>query len=233
MKEEGKIRHLGFSFHGGVECLKYMLDKYGDIMEFCQIQLNYLDWYLQDSKTKYEMLTEKGIPVWVMEPLRGGALKNQDEAFRWIERLDNVKVILSGMSEIDHMRENCAIFHAERPLSDLDTVGLKQAADKMMNNVPCTKCHYCDGCPKDIDIPFAMELANEARVAKQISISMRIEAIEEGKKPWDCIECGACIEKCPQMIKIPEVLKELSEACKNMPSWLELCKEREAAQPEY
>jgi len=233
MREEGKIKHLGFSSHGGLKNLEYFLDKYGDIMEFCQIQMNYLDWYLQDAKAKYEMLTERGIPVFVMEPLRGGKLKNQSEAFRWLERFDNVKMILSGMSMMDHMRENCAIFHSERPLSDLDTNGLKLEADKMMNNVPCTDCHYCDGCPKGIDIPYMMGLTNELRVEKQISIAMRYEALEEGKRPGDCIECGACIPKCPQKINIPEILKELEAGCQSMPRWTDICKVREKAQLGY
>ena len=120
-KRLGRIRHLGFSCHGGLDILREFLDRYGDVMEFCQIQLNWLDWKLQDGKTKYELLTERGIPVWVMEPVRGGRLAKLSEAeetqlkslrpeesipawsFRWLQGLPNVKMVLSGMSDMAQM----------------------------------------------------------------------------------------------------------------------------------
>ncbi|MCQ2554851.1 MAG: aldo/keto reductase [Clostridia bacterium] len=226
-KKNGRIKHLGFSSHGRVEMLREFLDKYGDIMEFCQIQFNYFDYSLQNAKEKYELLTERNIPVWVMEPLRGGALKNQSEAFRWIERFDNIHMILSGMSEMDHMRENVAIFHAEDPLSDLDTNGLKLITDKMVDMVPCTGCHYCDGCPMGLDIPLLMQTCSEARYSSDLSITMCLESLDEDKRPASCIQCGACLEKCPQKIEIPEIMKELDERWSKMKRWVDICRERD------
>lgn len=229
-KERGRIKHLGFSCHGNYPCLKAFLDKYADVMEFCQLQINYVDWDLQGAKEKYELVSSYGIPVWVMEPLRGGALKNTAEAFRWLERFDNIKMILSGMSNMNQLMENVAIFHAEDPLSDLDTNGLKLLADKFVTKVPCTSCHYCDGCPKGIDIPVMMNLCTDARTGFNFSITMRIEGQPEGSRMYDCVECGACVPKCPQHINIPEIMKELNERWEKMPHWADVCKQREEAQ---
>ena len=144
-KRLGRIRHLGFSTHARPDTLKRFLEYAGDSMEFCQIQLNYLDWSLQDAKTKYEILAERGMPVWVMEPLRGGklaALAEADEAklkalrpaesaaawsFRWLQRLPQVKVVLSGMSDLSQMADNVAtaIVFANRDrnhLGEVDTL---------------------------------------------------------------------------------------------------------------
>lgn len=228
-KKQGKIRHLGFSAHADLDCLKRFVDKYGDVMEFCQIQLNYVDYTLQHAKEKYEYLTEKGIPVWVMEPLRGGKLKNTAESFRWLQRFDNVKMILSGMSNMDQMRENCAIFHADDPLSDLDTNGFKLLADKFVKRVPCTGCHYCDGCPMGINIPLLLDITNDARTGFSFTVTMKLEGQPEGSRPADCIGCGACVEKCPQKIDIPGTLKELDQLWQGMPKWIEVCKQREEA----
>lgn len=228
-REKGRIKHLGFSTHARLDLLEKFLNEWGSEMEFCQIQFNYLDYSLQFAKEKYELITKYNIPVWVMEPLRGGALKNQSEAFRWLERFDNIHMILSGMSNMDQMRENVAIFHAEDPLSDLDTNGLKLIVKDMVDMVPCTSCHYCDGCPKGLNIPMFMGLLSEARYSSPISITMAIEALEEDKRPASCLKCGACTTKCPQKIDIPKMLEELDERWQKMPKWVDICKEREEA----
>ena len=228
-RKKGRIKHLGFSTHARLDLLEKFLDEWGDEMEFCQIQFNYLDYSLQFAKEKYELITKHNIPVWVMEPLRGGALKNQSEAFRWIERFDNIHMVLSGMSNLDQMRENVAIFHAEDPLSDLDTNGLKLIVNDMVDMVPCTSCHYCDGCPMGLNIPMFMGLLSEARYSSPISITMAIEALSEDKRPGACIKCGACTEKCPQKIDIPKMMEELNERWQKMPKWADICREREEA----
>ncbi len=229
-KKLGRIKHLGFSSHATFEGLKQFVEKHEGVFEFCQIQMNFLDWTLQNAKEKYEYLTSKNIPIIVMEPLRGGKFwKEASDAFRWLERYENVRVILSGMSNIDQMRENVAIFHAENPLSDLDTNGLFQLADSLKNEVPCTSCHYCDGCPIGLDIPMMMHNCSEARFGGGFAVTMRLEMLPPDKLPNACIECGACVKKCPQGINIPEVMKELYGLWEKMPKWGPICKEREEA----
>ncbi len=243
-KKKGKIRHLGFSSHGGIKMLTEFLDRYGEHMEFCLLQINYLDWTLQDAKAKYELLTERGIAVMVMEPLRGGTLaslspentaKLQGEsaismAFRFLAGLSNVKVILSGMSSEAQMADNLNTFTDIKPLSAAQNEVLMEIAEGMKNSVPCTACRYCvDGCPMGLDIPEFLSMYNEFRVAKSLNVSQKVEFMSEDKKPSACISCGACTHICPQNIDIPACLSEFSEMLSSMPSWRQISKEREQA----
>lgn len=247
-KRLGRIKHLGFSAHAQTECLKQFLDICGDDMEFCQIQLNYLDWTLQDAKAKYELLTERGIPVWVMEPVRGGRLANltpeetavlkelrPDESaaawgFRFLQQLPNVKMVLSGMSNTEQMIDNLNTFANTRPLSEKELNALLDIAEGMKDSVPCTACRYCcDGCPAGLDIPMLLSTYNELRFASLVNPAMRIEFLDESKKPSACIGCGKCSRICPQNIDIPAALKDLSERLSKLPSWEEICRQREAA----
>lgn len=237
-KRLGRIRHLGFSSHARPDCLGAFLDKYGAEMEFCQIQLNYLDWTLQDAKTKYEMLTERGIPVWVMEPLRGGKLaaargleKPVEQAFRYLQSLENVQMILSGMSSIEQMQDNLRIFEQRSPLSQEEMQRLYQAAEGMKNSLPCTGCRYCcDGCPKGLDIPLLISAYNDMRFEPSFNVTMAIDALPEGKRPADCIACGACAAICPQKIDIPAAMKDFTAEISKQPSWADICRQRAAAQ---
>ena len=168
-RDEGRIRHLGFSAHGNYDVMKRFLEAYGDDMEFCQIQLNYLDWSFQDAKAKVELLTEYHIPVWVMEPLRGGRLcrltdeeekilksMRPDEtvpawAFRFLQSIPEVTVVLSGMSDMQQLEENIETFKENRPLSSEEMGSLMQMAENMVKKIalPCTACHYCvSHCPQ-------------------------------------------------------------------------------------
>lgn len=226
-KKEGKIKHLGFSSHAELDTLKWFVDNYGQYMDFCQIQLNWLDYSLQKAKEKYEFLTERGIPIVVMEPLRGGTFKNISESFRFVQQFPNIRVILSGMSSLEQTKENIGYFQEEKPLSEEEKNKIDEAVKSMSNFVPCTRCHYCDGCPKKIDIPTMMGLCNEARVGTAVSITMRLEVTEEGRRPGDCISCGACVKKCPQKINIPEIMKELNDRWSKMVTWEQICKDRE------
>lgn len=247
-KKLGRIKHLGFSCHAQTEGLRTFLDAYGKDMEFCQIQLNYLDWTLQDAKGKYELLTEHGIPVWVMEPVRGGKLANlkeQDAAiltnlrpdesvaawgFRFLQGLSNVKMILSGMSDMKQMIDNVKTFSEQKPLSTQEEKTLLEIAEGMKNSIPCTACRYCcDGCPMELDIPMLLAAYNELRFSPAVNVSMRIEFMEENKKPSACIACGKCAQICPQNIDIPGAMKDFSEKLSKLPSWAEICKQREAA----
>ena len=181
-KKNGRIRHLGFSAHGNYDVIKRFLEAYGKDMEFCQLQLNYLDWTFQDAKAKVELLSEYNIPVWVMEPLRGGKLASlSDEntqklnalrpdedipawAFRFLQSLPEVKVVLSGMSNMEQLKANIHTYEEEKPLNEEEMKTLLSVADSMLEKkvLPCTACHYCvSHCPQGLDIPALLNLYNE------------------------------------------------------------------------
>lgn len=247
-KRLGRIKHLGFSCHAQTKGLKEFLDVCGDDMEFCQIQLNYLDWTLQDAKSKYELLTEREIPVWVMEPVRGGKLAKLSEAdeaglkdirpdesiaawgFRFLQGLPNVKMVLSGMSNMEQMQDNVKTFSEYKQLSVEETQRLFDIAERMKDSIPCTGCRYCcDGCPMGLDIPMLLGTYNEVRFSAGVNTAMRIEFLEESKKPSACIACGKCAKACPQNIDIPAAMKDLTEKLSKIPSWAEICRQREEA----
>ncbi len=230
-KENGRIRHLGFSAHGSCDVIKRFLDAYGEHMEFCQLQINYVDWTLQKAKEKTELLAEYHIPVWVMEPLRGGMLAKQKEenadrlkalrpdedvpawAFRFLQSLPNVKVILSGMSDPGQMEDNIHTFETDRPLNEEEMEAVLDIAKKMIKGVPCTKCHYCTShCPQGIDIPSMIELYNEHVFSGGGFIApMALMAVPEEQRPAACVGCRSCEAVCPQQIKISEVLSDFVE----------------------
>ena len=249
-KRLGRIRHLGFSCHGFPENLEAFLDKYGDVLEFCQIQLNYLDWSLQDAERKYAILSERGMPIWVMEPVHGGVLVNLPEAeaeklraahpdesiaswgFRWLQGLENVHMVLSGMSNLEQMIDNVKTFDTRRPLDEAETALVYEAAEALKQNLPCTGCRYCcAGCPLGLDIPYILTNYNEYRMAGSLNlnITQRVDFLPEGKRPEDCIACGQCAKACPQKIDVPKAMRDFGEARKNTPSWADIMAERAAA----
>ena len=244
-KRLGRIRHLGFSTHGSVQMMEQFLDVCGADMEFCQIQLNYLDWTLQDAKGKYELLTSRGIPVWVMEPVRGGKLANLGEedaaalkakrpeesvpawCFRFLQELPNVTMILSGMSNLAQMEDNLKTFSAPAPLSAEEQALLQTIAEKLKNAVPCTACRYCcDGCPAKLDIPLLLSIYNDLRcdAGGSVIATMRVEALEH--QPAECVNCGQCTAACPQNIDVPAALADLAGRIAALPSWGEICRQR-------
>ena len=244
-KELGKIKHLGFSCHCSVELLKEFLDYCGDSMEFCQIQLNYLDWTLQDGKAKYDLLTERNIPVYIMEPLRGGKLASLSEeatlklnalregvtpvewAFRFLLNLPNVRMILSGMSEFSQVKENIEIFKNDKPLNETEINALLEVAESLKDSVPCTGCGYClKDCPMGLNIPVFISVYNDLKLQKAITTRMRLDVFPEDKQPDACISCGLCAENCPQEIKVPEEISKLNEILDSMPTWAQVCEER-------
>ena len=232
----GRIRHLGFSCHAELPTLTEFLDRYGDEMEFCQIQLNYLDWTLQNAKAKYELLTSRGIPVWVMEPLRGGLLARQPDAtaaqaFRWLQSLPNVTVVLSGMSSVAQMEDNLKTYEAEDPISGEDVDKLMAVADRLKNSIPCTACRYCcSQCPQELDIPRLIASYNDLKVVTSLAPLMMVESLPEDKRPSACLGCGACAQMCPQNIDIPSVMADFASRLAKLPSWEQTCRERAAAQ---
>ena len=232
-KENGRIRHLGFSCHGAMPVLKRFLDAYGKDMEFCQLQLNYLDWTFQNGKGKVELLDEWNIPVWVMEPLRGGKLaklnpeyENQlkqlrpDEeipawAFRFLQSVPSVTMILSGMSNMEQLEKNLATFAEDKKLNETEMKTLLNIADQMLSvgTVPCTACHYCvSHCPMSLDIPSLIALYNEhAYTGGGFIAPMALSALSDDKKPSACLHCRSCEQVCPQQIKISEIMGDFAE----------------------
>lgn len=235
-KKNGRIRHLGFSAHGSYDVIKRFLDAYGKDMEFCQLQINYLDWTFQDAKKKVELLGEYGIPVWVMEPLRGGKLASlakedaeklkalrPDEsiaawAFRFLQSQPSVTVTLSGMSNLEQLQDNIRTFGEERPLNETEMRTLTDVADGMVKKIvlPCTACRYCTThCPKGLDIPRLLGLYNEHCFSGGGFLApMALMAEPEEKLPSACIGCRSCEKVCPQQIKISEAMSDFSEKLK-------------------
>lgn len=231
-KKAGRIRHLGFSAHGSYDVMKRFLEAYGKDMEFCQIQLNYLDWSFQDAKAKVELLKEYHLPVWVMEPLRGGRLASltpeetaklqamrPDEkvpawAFRFLQSISEVTVVLSGMSNMEQMQENIRTFEEDKPLSEIEMKNLLAMADEMVKKIvlPCTVCHYCvSHCPQGLDIPRLLELYNEHCFTQGGFITpMALAAISQDKQPASCIGCRSCEAVCPQQIHISEAMADFA-----------------------
>ncbi len=232
-KKNGRIKHLGFSTHGNLDTMKRFLEAYGKDMEFCQIQLNWLDYNFQDAKAKIELLNSYKIPIWVMEPVRGGSLAKLEErhalklkalrpeesivgwAFRFLQSLSEIVVTLSGMSNLEQLKQNIEIFEEEKPLTDIEMHTLLSIAKDMTskNTLPCTKCKYCiTHCPMKLNIPWLIELYNEHIYSNGGFLSlMGISALEENQKPSACLACKACEGVCPQNIKISEMMKDFSE----------------------
>ncbi|MDD6042146.1 MAG: aldo/keto reductase [Eubacteriaceae bacterium] len=233
-KRNGRIRHLGFSTHGNMECITRFLEAYGEHMEFGQLELNYFDYRFQDAKGKVELLDRWNIPVWVMEPVRGGQLASlspeataklkqarPDEdvpawAFRFLQTIPSVTVTLSGMSDMEQLKANIHTYEENRPLEKAEMELILGIADEMISEttVPCTGCHYCvSKCPKDLDIPFLLKQYNEAMVSGSgdFIASMALSSVDADKQPECCIGCHSCEKVCPQTIKISEELNRFAK----------------------
>ncbi len=232
-KKNGRIRHLGFSAHGDLDVMRRFLDAYGEYMEFCQLQINWFDWEFQKAKEKYELVQAMGIPVWVMEPLRGGKLARLGEedlarlhamrpeetaagwAFRFVQSLPGVKMVLSGMSSMEQLEQNLATFASDEPLNEKEMEALLGMARDMAARtaVPCTGCRYCTSyCPMELDIPRLLELYNEhVFTGGGFLAPMVIASMPEEKRPAACLGCGACAAVCPQGIDIPGSLSDFCD----------------------
>ena len=232
-KKNGRIRHLGFSTHGTLNTMKRFLDAYGAGMEFCQIQLNWLDWKLQGAREKVELIRSWGLPIWVMEPVRGGGLATIEQeyenelkklrpeptvpewAFRFLQSIEDVTVTLSGMGNLEQLSQNTATFSEEKPLNDSEMQTLVGIADKMMsakNTLPCTACRYCTShCPIKLDIPKIIQQYNEFTYSGgERYPAAALRSLGENKQPSDCIGCRSCEAVCPQNIKISEMMRSFS-----------------------
>lgn len=233
-KELGRIKHLGFSTHGRLRTMRKFLDAVGQHMEFCQIQLNWLDWDFQKASEKVKLLTKRNIPIFVMEPLRGGRLallpKDKDIilkelrpdeptaawGFRFLQGIDNVALVLSGMSNMEQLKENIEITSVSRPLSDRETMVLLYTATGLIDPIPCTACRYCTThCPQGLDIPTLLSLYNEHKSTENGFIApMAVASLPDDKKPSSCLGCKACNDVCPQKIQISEALADFAAKIK-------------------
>lgn len=231
-KASGRIRHLGFSAHGSLPVMRRFLEAYGRHMEFCQIQLNYVDWDFQDARGKVALLEEYGLPVWVMEPLRGGRLAKLDDAagsalralrpeetapgwaFRFLQSVPGVTVVLSGMSKLEQLRENVATFREDKPLNEEERAALLDLAGGMVRGaaLPCTACRYCvSHCPQGLDIPALLTLYNEHRFTGGGFLApMALSALPEERRPSACVGCRSCEAVCPQQLKIAGAMADFA-----------------------
>ena len=233
-KKAGRIRHLGLSCHSSIGTLKRFVSKYREHLEFCQIQLNYLDYEFQNARDKVEYLNEAGLPVWVMEGLRGGKLAksclgaeeqlakiNADYTpanwgFAYLESVPGVTMILSGMSTVEQLQQNIEFFDSRKPLDDEAVEILYSAARRdaqRKGTVPCTACRYCTpNCPMNLPIPDLFAEFNEY-IYKEKTVIPR-KAMEEWPAemwPTNCIGCGACAAVCPQQIDIPGTMSKFAD----------------------
>ena len=230
MKEEGRIRHIGLSTHDTAEALDGMLTRHPEI-EFVQLQINYLDWENESVQSRlcYETARRHGKPVIVMEPVRGGALAqipqqarqmqlelNPDAsaasyAIRFAASLEGVFMVLSGMSNMEQLRDNISYMKNFVPLSEAEKSMLFRAKDIILQSmlVPCTGCRYCtDGCPMGINIPALFAAVNECRLSPLADYAALYDkACERHGQPKDCIGCAQCERVCPQHINIIQQLQ--------------------------
>ncbi|HPT78669.1 MAG TPA: aldo/keto reductase [Candidatus Atribacteria bacterium] len=229
LRKEGRIRYIGFSFHDSFDAFKYILE-YRQ-WDFCQIQLNYMDTDIQAGLKGYELTEKYNIPLIIMEPVKGGSLARLPEnvdrilkeadpdrstaswALRWVASLPNVKVVLSGMSDMDQVMDNLKTFDGFKALSDEEKQAIDAVVKAMRSRVKngCTGCRYCMPCPSGVDIPENFSIWNEYGIYDNIwSTKWRWEnQIDDSAKAKNCIECGKCEEACPQNLSIREDLKTL------------------------
>jgi predicted aldo/keto reductase-like oxidoreductase len=242
-KKQGLIRRLGFSFHDRPELLRKVVDKYD--WDFAQIQLNYLDWELQNAEEQYEILTQKGIPVNVMEPVRGGTLAKLCDAsikvfseadpkaspaswaIRYAASLRNVQVVLSGMSNMEQLKDNIATMAPLKPLTEREYQVIEKAlaAYRSSATIPCTSCRYCMDCPEGVEIPknlavynnYQVALSNKHPMGGGFVFEMEYRLLGEERQAASCVACGQCSSRCPQHIEIPrwmETIRKLHDQFK-------------------
>ena len=236
MRKQGKIRHLGFSVHASDKDMLRFLEAYGNEIEFCQIQLNWLDWELQEAEKKVKILNDWNIPIWVMEPVRGGKLaKLEDEqekklkalrpdesipawAFRFLQSVKGVTTILSGMGSDEMLEDNLKTLSEHKPLNEAELKALSEIAGEIIGrkNLPCTGCRYCTTyCPMQLDIPVLISLYNEHNFTGSGFVAPAgINSLPEDKKPTACIGCRSCEAVCPQQIKISEAMADFAQKLK-------------------
>lgn len=231
MKAQGKIKYIGFSFHDTPDVLEQIVEKYD--WDFAQLQINYVDWKNQNAKKQYEILEKHHIPCIVMEPVRGGALANPGEkatallkqaqpekshaswAIRYAASLPNVITVLSGMSDMEQLKDNLNTTTNFEPLTQEELALLEKVALEFNRKdmIPCTACRYCMDCSFGVDIPGVFEVYNnyvEHKNKEEFLTAYKQAYVDSGAEL--CTKCGDCAPRCPQFIDIPgkiEMIKEL------------------------
>ena len=230
-KEKGIVKHFGFSYHAGPDLLDRILTDHPEV-DFIQLQINYADWENRSvaSRANYEVTRKHGKSIVVMEPVKGGSLADPPKevkkllkdchpdmscaswAIRFAASLDGIITVLSGMSNIEQMRDNISYMKDFRPLDDKEREIIRKAQEILGSSaaIPCTACHYCtEGCPQKISIPDIFSAMNRQLVGGQLDQAKKayLEAAPEGRRASDCIGCGQCERACPQHIKIIENLR--------------------------
>lgn len=231
MKQEGKIKHLGFSFHDTYQVFTQILNDY--TWDFVQIQLNYLDWHNQGAEQLYRELERRNLPVMVMEPVRGGYLATIDSerakpflelepqrsiaswAIRWVESLPQVAVVLSGMSDLQQLEDNVATMTHFEPMNEQELAAIDRVVEEIrkVNEIPCTGCRYCMDCPMGVDIPEIFSIYSQYKIfgKEKAFVEDYEEVVEHGNGAEHCVRCMACTTKCPQMIAIPDKLEMIAK----------------------
>ena len=231
MKQEGKIKHLGFSFHDTYQVFTQILNDY--TWDFVQIQLNYLDWHNQGAEQLYRELERRNLPVMVMEPVRGGSLATIDSerakpflelepqrsiaswAIRWVESLPQVAVVLSGMSDLQQLEDNVATMTHFEPMNEQELAAIDRVVEEIrkVNEIPCTGCRYCMDCPMGVDIPEIFSIYSQYKIfgKEKAFVQDYEEVVEHGNGAEHCVRCMACTTKCPQMIAIPDKLEMIAK----------------------
>ena len=226
MKRQGKIKHLGFSFHDTYPVFTQILNDYD--WDFVQIQLNYLDWQNQGAEQLYRELEKRNLPCMVMEPVRGGYLATLDEqrakpflemepnrsiaswAIRWVESLPQVTVVLSGMSDMAQLEDNVAMMTNFEPMNEKELEAVAKVVEEIrkVNDIPCTGCRYCMDCPMGVDIPEIFAIYSRLKIfGKDKSfVEDYKEVMENGNGAEHCVGCQQCMNHCPQSIEIPDKL---------------------------
>jgi hypothetical protein len=234
-KKEGKIKYLGFSIHDTPELLEEVVNTYK--WDFVQLPINPIDWKAVDAEKQYEIATKAGLPVVVMNPLKGGQLSTLSEkaieilknenpnvspsswSLRYSASLPNVFVVLSGMTEQIHIEDNVKTFTNFKPLNEKEQAVLANAIAVYNSSgaISCTYCQYCTGCPVGIDIPKNFMIYNQYKANnRKDRFIIAYETIKEENRADKCINCGICKNKCPQKLDIPNLLKEVAEIYKSL-----------------
>lgn len=239
LKKEGKVKYIGFSFHGDPKMLREVIKEHK--WDFCQLQINYLDWEVINAKELYDIADEANVPIIVMEPLRGGNLCNLSEkaakklkddcpndtqasfGLRWVTSKNRVFLILSGMSNLKQMKENINTFVDFRKFSKEEEKTAIEISKIIQESgeINCTTCKYCmEVCPRGINIPAIFCLYNIYRSSnlptKDFMFEYNYNALNENERADKCIDCKLCIKNCPQHLDIPKLLKKVEKTVKNL-----------------
>ena len=234
LKAEGRIRHVGLSFHDRAEVLDQILTEYPQI-EVVQIQFNYLDYddIAVQSRKCYEVCRKHGKPVLVMEPVKGGSLVNLPEeakkvldelhggspasyAIRFAAGFPGMMMVLSGMSDLEQMKDNLSYMRDFKPLNETELAAVNKVKEifHKMNMIPCTACRYCvEGCPKQISIPDLFAIMNIKQLHHDWNADYYYEEVHTapGRRASDCLKCGKCEKICPQHLPIRKLLEEIAK----------------------